>query len=564
MARSALTTRLPQTNSLQVGEAHDFSGGLNTFDTLDGLTSRYLVEARNVYPDTNGKLRIRYGMSPFADVAVVIDYIVNMVYFNGRIVLVGGNGVIVSIDASSTMRVHWSTVIAATKLNSPTGWSTGFSMATFTHFAGNLIICNGVDKPLVMSPVFNVEYLADLGTGSNLNVPRARFCATHNDFLVLASTADAPSTLFIASRGTIGTFLNDPGVDNNAVNFTLDKFVSTGNPSITGITTFRDRLIVTFEEVILAARLGDFDNANAHVPAVTDVIAGHGCISYRCLVPLGDDVFFFDHTGMISLRRSLLNATLSPVRESTLIASDIQEALALFSPAEMAEHVFAVHDRIGQAVLLFIPKSKPVTHTTDNHVFVYCFDRTQKFRAWTYFDQLPYRTAVCTVEGRVFFGSKRDIDFYHNHTAPIYTNILDRSHQLWDDGMLWDDGTGWNEATIWTAQPISFTIAFPWTTMREPGKLKYSKYAQVVAEGGGEFTLAMHIDNLDAPALSMTMQQTVAPAEPPMPLRPANNAQLYAWPQKFEKMRLRITGTTSQKFIFSGLRIMYQVGSIRR
>lgn len=566
-----LSRRLPPTEKLQVSEAREFRGGLNTFDTPLNLSSRYLTELRNLYPDTNGRLRLRYGTSLFADVTGILDEIIAIEYFNTALIAVGKNGKIVSIAANGAVTLRWDATIADNSVapsgnNSPTGWSTGLTFASFTQFAGSLVICNGVDKPLIMAPNYATSYLYDAGTGSNVNVPIAKYCCTHNNYLVLARTPTDGSTLYIGMKGTAGTFYAAPGVDNDAVNFVTNTYVNRGSPDITGLGSFRDNLIVSFPETLLAIKLGEYNTASPprHIPRVVDVIENHGSISHRCIVPLGDDILFLDQAGMASVQRALITATLSPVRESTLIGTDIQQALAPFTPAQLEQHVFAVHDRIAQHILFFVPKSDTVTTTTDNNVYVYCFDRSQRFRAWSYFDQMAYRCGTRTTEGRIFLAQGTKVFFYHNQYNPLYNDYAVGGSQPWDTGQQWDDGLGWEELSnaVGTAIPYAFTV--PWTDLRKPGHVKVSKYASVTCEGSGTYTLQMFVDNFIQPELSMTFQMTEIPAGPDLAVRPANNNQLYAWPHKFKKMRLRVEGQSAAYIAFVALQLMYVAGSVRR
>lgn len=569
--RGLLTRRLPPTDKLQVSEAREFRGGLNTFDTPLNLSTRYLTELRNLYPDTNGRLRLRYGTSLFADTTGILDEIIALEYFNTALIAVGKNGKIVSIDADGDVTLRWDNALADASVlpdndNTPTGWSTDLTFVSFTQFAGSLVMCNGVDKPIIMAPNYEVSYLYDAGTGSNVNVPIAKYCCTHNNYLILARTPTDGTTLYIGMKGTAGTFVGDPGVDNDAVNFVTNTYVNRGSPDITGLGSFRDNLIVSFPETLLAIKLGEYnsDTTPLHVPRVDDVIENHGSISHRCIVPLGDDILFLDSAGMASVQRALITATLSPVRESTLIGTDIQSAMAPFTPAQLEQHVFAIHDRIAQHIMFFIPKSDTVETTTDNNVFVYCFDRSQKFRAWSYFDQMAYRCGTRTTEGRIFLAQGLKVFFYHNQYNPLYNDYAIGGLQNWDSGQPWDDGLGWEELSNAVGTPIPYAFMLPWSDLRKPAMAKVSRYASVSCEGAGNFTLQMFVDDFTQPELSMSFQMTDVPAGPSLAARPANNAQLYAWPQKFEKMRLRIEGQSDAYIAFVALQMMYMVGSVRR
>lgn len=577
--RTGLTRPIPAVEKLRSSQAREFKGGLNTFDTPLQMNSRYLIEARNLYPDTNGRLRLRYGTSYFSDISSLTDgEIVNIEYYNAAIIAVTSDGKIFKVLANGDAEVIWDADIAAAKDPPVTEWSTGLTFVSFTQFGGKLVVCNGVDKPLIIDDLFDVNYLIDLGTNSNVNVPRAKFCTTHNNYLVLAGTPAIPedppdpaiaadfTTLFIGSKGTAGTFEGDPGIDNDGVNFVTNTYIQRGSPDITGLGSFRDRLIVSFSESLLSIQLGVYNEDGDHTPTVEDVIENHGAISHRTIVALGDDILFMDSAGVASVQRALITATLSPVRESTLVGRDMQAALARFTPAQLDQFVFAVHDRIQQHIFFFIPKSTDVAEdsSVDNDVYVYCFDRGQRFRAWTYFDQMAYRCGCRSAEGRVFLAAGTVIYYYHNQYEPLYNDYAQPGIQSWDSGQMWSDGTGWEETSSAVGTPIPFAFSLPWTDLKAPTQFKQSKYVSVVAEGAGDFTLSMFVDSFPNAELSMTMRQEEYPEGGNSVYRPANNQQLYAWPAKFDRMRLRVSGETDNYLAFVSLQLLYLTGSLRR
>lgn len=560
--------KVPGADGLHAAVAKNFRGGLNTFDTPLNLNTKYLIELRNLYPDTNGRLRLRFGTSLFGDLSPYFTSIIASEYYAGVLIIVGSNGKIVALNAAGAPTLIWSTAIAATRSGSPAGWSTGLTFASFTQFSGQLVICNGVDKPLICNETFTVNYLADAGTGSNVNVPRARYCTTHNNYLVLAVTPDDTTTLFIGMRGTAGTFLGDPGVDNDAIDFPTDTYINRGSPDINGLGSFRDRLVVGYGETILALQLGNYVSTK-HVPLIEDAITGYGCISHRCIQSIGDDVFFMDQAGVTSLARATLTQYLTPVRENVLISADMFNALSKFSLTQMSNSVFSLHDRSSQHILFFVPKSSTVTDTTDNEVFVYCFDKTQKLRAWTRFDNMAYRCGARSADGRIFLCSGSNVYYYHNLYEPNYNDYAVTGPQAWSDGTSWDDGTDWNDPaatppTTLTGAAIPFAFSLPWSDMHATAHNKFCKYLLQDVEGDGAYTVEMFIDRLPLAELSMAFAATSEPEAVTLGVRPANNEGLYAWSTKFHRMRLRVSGSSNNFIAFVALGLMFQTGSMRR
>lgn len=560
---SRLTNKLPPVNNLQTAEAKDFGGGLNTYDTPFNLSRKFATWLRNLYPDTNGRLNLRYGTSVFLDISgdELLDEIIGIEYFNTALIVVLKNGKIISVDGTGVYTTRWNATIAG----GAGPWSTNLTFVCFAQFNGHLIICNGVDKPLIMNSSYSTGYLIDLGTGSNLYVPRAKYCVTHANHLVLAVTPTDDSTLYISMRGTSGTFFGAPGTTNDATNFNTSTYVPRGSIRVTGIASFRDKLIVSFTEAMLSVQFGQYDtskNPHTHTVFVVDTIENHGSVAHKAVIPLGDDVMLLDKAGVASVQRALITGNLSPTRESTLISKTMQNALKDFTPAQLEQFVFVAHDRIAQHIMFFVPKSTTVVDSTDNHVFVYCFDKAQRFKAWTYFDSMPYRSTARSSENRTFFATREKIVYYRNQYDPLYNDISEENtNQPWDDGTPWSDGTYWIGAS---GAPISFEFEMPWSDLRQPGKVKHSKYFSMTAEGEALVETKMYIDRSPNTPLEGSFYQTTYPIAGTNNTRPLNNGQLTAWPQKFETFRFRFSGSTSNFFSIVAVRLLYLIGSIRR
>lgn len=556
--------KLPSVDRLQSAVARDFRGGLNTFDSPLNLNSKYLIDVRNLYPDSNGKLSLRYGTSPFAVVdedyatTTALDTIIGMEYYAGALVIVGANGNIVSVDASGVVTLRWSTAIAALLPGTPAGWSASLTYASFTQFAGQLIICNGVDKPVTMNELYAVSYVQDPVSGTNTNTPRAKYCTTHDGHLVLAVTPTDTYTVYVSGQG-VTSF--DPDAGTNGANMDTSIYVDRGVPVITGLATYRDRLVVTYQEAILAVQFILPTSAPVEFD-VTDIVSGYGSVSHKAITVIGDDMLMMDTSGIISIKRTALGTDFIPEPASPLINTDVQVALARFSNTQLTEHVFSVHDRIAHQILFFIPVIDTVTANTQNDIFVYCYDKSQKFRAWTRYADMPYRAACRTTEGRIFFGAGTDVRYYHNAYEPRYTDVGVIGQQNWDDGDSWDDGTGWEEGYTETA--IAFSMDMPWADFKQPLNIKHSKYLSTFSEGNGTYTVDMFVDEFPEPSLSMFFTQDGGPHRAAYNHRPPNNEQLYAWPQKFMRMRFRINGTASEAFSIIAVGILYLTGSVRR
>lgn len=769
---------LRPTDKLLTAIARTFKGGLDTYDPPLNLSSQFVTESTNVYPDANGTLRVRFGTSRFADLSLVGDEIIAMEYYINALICVFRNGNIASVDSVGVATLRWDTAIAATRPSAPAGWSQNINFASFAQFGGKLIICNGVDKPLIVDSTLTVNYLADVGTGSNVNVPRAKYVITHNNYLVMAVTPTESTKLYITNKGTSGTFVGDPA-PNDAVNFETSTYVSRGYPEITGLGSFRDKLIVTYAETILPVTLGTYDGTT-HVPSAADGIDNFGSVSHKCIVPMGDDILFLDKVGIASVQRALISATMTPTRESLLVSRDLQAAMVKFSAADLSNALFAINDRIASQVLFFIPKvaatdtvvsatvvtldpaTVPVNVTlsegnlrgtrnastpagvaratlaysnskkyfqidcttlstsnsfvglctagatrtnilnnitdgvgvsfngslyanginlalslgamtgkllevavdftarkvwfrraeadgtlpgnwnntaghnpsTDtggisiptltsvplyaffspsgasgadsvkfnfgataflgsglptsytkydlddvgytrhavpadaaNYVYVFCVDKSQRFRAMTLFDAMPYRCGARSGDGRIFFGNGTVIHYYRNQYEPLYLDDAIPGSQAWSDATLWDDGTGWAGEGVeltYTGSPIAYAVSTPWTDHKEPEKVKASRYLHCMMDGDGVVNIDMYTDRFEQKQLSMSFVQSTYPGSSQSLTKPLNNDGLYAWNANYTRARLRVHGTATEALSLLSVGLLYLLGGYRR
>ena len=374
----------------------------------------------------------------------------------------------------------------------------------------------------------------------------------------MAVTPTDTYTVYVSGQG-VTSF--DPDAGTNGANMDTSIYIDRGVPVITGLATYRDRLVVTYQETILAIKFILPTSAPVEFD-VTDIVSGYGAVSHKAITVIGDDMLMLDTSGIISIKRTALGTDFIPEPASSLINTDVQVALARFSNTQLTEYVFSIHDRIAHQILFFIPVVDAVTATTQNEVFVYCYDKSQRFRAWTRYADMPYRAACRTTEGRIFYGAGTAVRYYHNAYEPRYTDVGTIAQQNWDDGDAWDDGTGWEEG--YTETPISFSMSMPWADFKQPLNVKYSKYLSTFSEGNGTYTVDMYVDEFPDPSLSMLFTQDGPPHGATYDNRPPNNEQLYAWPQKFIRMRFRISGSASEAFSLIAVGILYLTGSVRR
>lgn len=479
---------------LKSATIREFNGGWNVIDSELSLTSEYAVRLRNMFRHPDGSLGVRYGTRLFASLSVALGAdIVNMAYFNGFIVAVGTNGNVSATDGTGTSYRLWDNDIAGALPSSPVGWGTT-TFASFTQFKGELIICNGVDKPLLLNRSMGMDYLQDLATLTNANTPVGRYVATHKQFVIIAGDPLAPSTIHISARRTSGTYEGDPSSDGTSLD--LAAYISSGTADIVGMIAFRDRLLVMFDTNTVIVVLGEYDSAT-HVPRVDDVIAEHGSVSHRSMQWLGDDVLYADVAGAASVKRALFTQTIQPNHPSELIKPAIQKDLSRLSVTSREDRVLSVYDPLASQYIMFIPNTDNEVDTLETRGFVYTLIETLKVKAWSEFTEMKWSAACVSQEKRVFYAAGDEI-FISGNANDVISGDRVGSEETFSDGTTFTDQTGFFPVFDGVHQgiPIIFDWELPWSDFDHRTLKKDVKYMSMDVEGTGRFTAELYVDNL--------------------------------------------------------------------
>lgn len=585
----------------------EFGGGWNVVDNDLNLSSRYAKVFRNVFRSQDGTVSVRPGTRLFADLASSLETIINIYYYRSSLIAVGSNGKVVAVDGTGNFFEIWNDEIAGTLPGSPNGWSTELEFCSFAQFRGQLIVCNGIDKPIIINQGLVIEYLNDLATGSNLNTPVGRYVATSDRYTVIAGIPGSPSLLSISAIDTSGTYLGDPS-PNDAVEFELGSYVSMGSNTIKGVHTFRERLIVAFEEVILVIQLGVYDGAD-HTPQVDDVVPQYGTVSHRAVQDLGDDMYFCDIRGVPSVKRSVFTQQIKPTRESQLIDPAMHARLKSLTQAALEDRIFSVYNRKEGQYMLFVPNNSNPEDITETIGFIYTRIEALGVKAWAEIRGWNWRCGCRSSLGRVFFCNKSEI-YVLGDDEDVVAGDYVLSQETWSDETIFSDGTGWGvtavqlldaDAEETTGIPISFDWQLPWADNEQRNKIKQLRHLFLDTQGSGSFHADVFVDNiltapadvgesflddtffLDgygwesedrdySPALSIEYRGGDAPGFGLQPFgvtnfgggRRSNDERLMAATAKYKIIKLRMHGETRFPLKFISVSMDYLLGSIRR
>jgi hypothetical protein len=548
----------PQSN-LQVSTVRSFEGGLNVTDTDLNMSPKFAKVLDNIERQIDGSLAVRPGTKLLTQNFTTTENIVNCCYFNSVVVAVAADGYIGFCDGEGNV----------TDAAFPSDfWAAGFTEVNFTIFNNDLIICNGMDKPLIISGdntsgyFMQVQFLIDLGSVSNVNTPVGKYVIAHSQYTCIAGVLTDTSTLYISSKGTSGTYVIDPA-PNDGIALDLGPRVSLGSSAITGLVAYRDKLLVTFERGVLPVNLGVYTGSPAvHTPTDDGFIEEFGCLTHRSLISVGDDTFYTDNIGVNSISRVNVFNTLRPTRASHLIDPLITELIQPLTPAQISQYVFAVYDLRNFRYMLFVPTFDDGGNITETICFSYTNIPGLKIQAWARLRGWIWQCACRTALQNVVFARGSRLYTYDFDNDSIGADLLNDIDQY--------EGLG---------APIDFTWELPWADFKHRMDIKVSRYVALDTQGDATFQLDAYVDNItsgnatyDPEMLSMQFIGGSAGGFGGVPYgdapygggRRTVDERLIAWTTKFKLLKLKLSGSTRRKLKFISISIAYVHGGIRR
>jgi len=596
--------KLPKKNKLQAVTFRGFGGGWNTVHDDISMDPRFLVTAKNVVRTASGASRVRFGSQWYADVAgTATGTIIDMEYFNGRLICVMSTGQIVSVDHPiATKTLIWSSAIATLLPGAPSGWTNGVTQVDFVPFRDQLIIHNGVDKPIIISNTFAVTYLQDLGSGSNINTPIGKYGCTVSNYHCVAGITGAPTEIYVSHTGTAGTFPGD-AAPNDAINIDVGAYAPEGAIGIRGIAGFRTNLIVFFQSQSLVITLGEFDADGNHKPKFPDTLPQFGLLGHRCISKLSHDLVFNGLFGTSSAKRNLFSGLYDSKHLNEHIENIYRRRVSLLTDEQQQINAFSIYDGAEHTATMYMP---------DGFAFTYSFSEELRYRGWSYYEDQQWTCAAPTFLGRVFFGTGTRIYQKGNaiHVGEDYAadKILDRDG-TWANNTAYVAGAliidpvdelpyecliahtsaafGSFEAdrearpTYWElyeGRGIDFDIEMPWVDGRDPMNVKQLRFGTVGSKGTAEFQLRVYVDNLYKdedgveiydPAVTLDLIGNDAPgygadAGPMGGGRPSNDPRLYSIPCKFKQIKFRYIGSVRKPLLIASQSYLFSKGKFRR
>lgn len=614
---------------------HGFGGGLNAVDDDTVMSAKYVKILKNFRRTPNGGQKLRWGQQWFADIVTAIDHelredgsferredggfelrerisvpndsvILDMWYFNSRIIAVTTNGYVTSVDDTGSSTVIWAPSIAAALPGAPGFWSAGLTLVDFVPFKNTLIIHNGIDKPITIDSLYNVTYLQDLGTGSNVNVPIGKYGCIAANYHCVAGFANAPTQIVISAQGTSGTFPLDPP-PNDAIAIDVGAYAPDGAAAIRGIAGYRNYLIVFLQNISLQVQLGIYDTAATpnHTPKFPDSFPTFGLIGSRCITSTSDNLVFAGIQGMSTTAR---NSYVAGQLDNNLISSIIeplyQKTFGSLTDTQKQLNTFTIFDQLNHDMFVFSP---------DGSVFCYSSNAKLNYKAWSQFEDMNWTCGCTSLLGRVFLASGSRIFQSGNLTygEKFYADRGQDRDSIWENGIAYAIGNlifdslteesytcnknhiSRNSGTFaqdrianpsfWTLYegiPINFELEMPWFTGKDPMKVKKLRFVNIGSKGTAEFTVETYVDELYKdfddnviydPVISMTFIGNDAPGygaetgEGPFGTgRRSRDPRLYNYPAKFKSAKFRIFGSATASLEITNFSFLYARGSYFR
>jgi hypothetical protein len=516
--------RLARRSRLQTTALRDFGGGWNTVDDDISMGPSYMPVLRNLRRNPNGSQQVRFGNSLFKDVSSVVDgTIVDMEYFADRIIAVMSTGEIASVDGAGTATAIWNTAIAAALPGAPLGWTSGVTSVDFVPFRQQLIIHNGVDKPVTINNVFTVTYLQDLATGSNTNTPIGKYGCVVSNFHCVAGVTGAETSVYVSSQSTAGTFVGD-AAPNDGIVIDVGAYAPEGSSEIRGIAGYRANLVVFFRGAALIIELGNYEGT-VHTPQFPDSLSKFGLLGHRGITIVEQDLAFAGLSGISSAKRSLFSGLLEGAFMTGPIEPAYRAAIEDLSDEQRLLNCFMIYDEAAHDMLFFVPP---------DNVFVRSAQSKLRYESWSYYSDMDWTCGCRSFLGRIYLAKGSRIYQMGNSTFPyenyfadkmndyiavwapstlfgVGTVVLDPEAPASDVNKSWvvnvthTSGTGTFAAdrdanpTYWrkhVGRTISFEMELPWIQGSEPMKTKLLRFLNVATKGTGGFTVEVYVDNL--------------------------------------------------------------------
>lgn len=527
----------------------DFSGGLYPTDAETVLAHKYAPVLNNMTIEDDFSLVTRFGTKEFATCSAAI---VAITYFEGAIIAFLADGTVEKVDSAGTVTAIWNTTIAAALPGAPSAWS-ATTHIDFAEGNGGLAAFNDVDKPILIDDTHNVTYLQDPATGSNTNTPIAQHVTVCNNYCVVANVHSVDDlTLVISSAGTTGVWPGD-AAPNDSVVFELHNYISDGDTTVVGLSSFGNYLIVFLDTSFIVMTLGEYNSGGAHVPRVVNTVPETSIMGHRNLVKTDKDILFMGKNGVFSARQATFTEAFETQSKSDNIAKLLSKVLPTV-PNTTTINSFAVQDAIKDKAFFFLEDSD-----SNMHVYQMSYTKDLKTIQWNTISGWSFTSGCKSAHKRIFLSEGTKIYRYGNDVfadEEYYEDYLDTNG---------DNGT-----------PIDIDWELPWTDFGN--RMKTKQMLRIAADtlGTARFKLQVFVDKIykDAvgaynPSLEIEMvggdtQGFGGGGVTFGSGRNVSDERQYGMPVRFKVLKLRFTGSVTEKLLITSISYILNLGTYHR
>lgn len=595
-------TQVRQGNILKDATSRSFKGGLNVADSELNLSSKFARVLDNMVVGIDGSVTIRQGTKLFCDLEPISNsYITGLQYFASYLTAMNRYGQMFAVDGQGNATRIWDQDKATAKRLGLTIWAPS-EFVVFEEFNGQLILGNGQDKPLVVNTSFNVDYLADV-TGSNVNVPIGKIMAKSQNHLCIANG----SILNVSERNAGGTWQGDAGTIYVGI-FDMKTYVTQGSTEIIGLIDFKNTLLVQFRECIVPVRFVETPAAGGNPATLTlsildpGTIPNYGTISPKSLQNIGETVLGCDIVGVQNIGLSTFTRILQPDRPSRFVDPLLQRHMGTLDTTALYNDTFSLFDRRLGVYMLMFPDNVSL-HQLKTVGFGYRYIDNLDIKAWHTYSGWNWHCGARSSEGTIFFARNRGTSIFvmgDELNNPLNADYIGEQ-EMFSDDTTFTDQSGFNPVADIddSGVPIKFTWELPWADLKHRANVKTLRYVIMDTEGSSPFDVVVYTDDLyrmsdagetfsdgttftddsgfirEFPLLNDMLRAQMAGKDRGGfgeddygDLYGGGNTtltrRLTEMPTKFNTVKLRFEGESTDPLKFIAITLLYQMGSIRR
>lgn len=580
----------------------DFGNGLNLVDSDTALQTNWSKVLKNMHRDVDGGMSLRWGTKFKFDVSdVVSGDIIEIVDFSGELVCFMDSGEIAAVNLTTGAVAIWNDAIANALVGAPDGWGSGITQIDFTDFKNQLIVCNGLDKPIIIDNDLSVDYLQDIPTGSNVYTPIGKYCTTVGDYVVIAGIDSAKDEIYVSAKGASGTWPGDAD-PNDAVSFNVATYAPQVNSNIRGLSSFRNFLLVHFAGLTVPIQLGTYDTDGNHTPIVSDVIPDYGIMSHRMSVVLAQEIVFADERGVYSAKRNLFGQALEGAHLSQKITPGYATlpVVATEDGFDTQLTTYSVYNRLEGRIMFFIKTD------AGTKGFIFSFVEGLKKPAWSVVEGMNFSCGCHAATNRVYFAEGTKIFQYGNG---VFEDENYTADLIDDNGGAWVTATGYvvgdrrsfggttyscltahTSSTSFSADlaaglweeyfgtEIAFDWELPWSDANARATKKKLTTVHFDTEGTATFSFQAFVDKLYRNKLTQALTPALdmnfvggdsdgyggSGSQPYGGGRRTADERMWGYPVEFKLLKLRLHGSTRYRLKVETITLLFIKGKLHR